>query len=236
MFINCVAAAAKYPRPFFPLCAILDADAAARAGWTLVDLAAACVRGGARFLQVRAKAASGAWLLNTTSDIVALAHAQGASVIVNDRADVARLAGADGVHVGQEDLPPAAVRSIVGTDRLVGISTHTIEQIDAAVRGPVDYIAIGPVFGTSTKSTGYEAVGLERVRDAARAAGGRGLPCVAIGGITLDRAADAIEAGASSVAVISDLLSTGDPEARVREYLRRLATYVPAFQPDQRNV
>ena len=202
---------------------ILDADAAERAGWTLVDLAAACVRGGARFLQVRAKATSGAWLLDTTSAIVTLARAEGASVIVNDRADIARLAGADGVHVGQDDLPPAAVRSIVGTDRLVGVSTHTIEQIDGAVLEPVDYVAIGPVFGTSTKSTGYEAVGLERVRAAARLAQPRGLPIVAIGGITLERASDVIEAGASSVAVISDLLSTGDPEARVREYLHRLA-------------
>ena len=214
------------PNPQSPipsLYAILDAEVAKRAGWALVDLAAACLHGGARFLQVRATAASGAWLHDTTSAIVALAHAEGAIVIVNDRADIARLAGADGVHVGQNDLPPAAVRSIVGTDCLVGVSTHTIEQIDAAVLEPVDYVAIGPVFGTSTKSTGYEAVGLERVRAAAGVAHGRGLPIVAIGGITLDRAADVIEAGASSVAVISDLLATGDPEARVREYLRRLA-------------
>ncbi len=205
------------------LYAILDADAAAGGGWTLVDLAAAYVRGGARFLQVRAKSASGAWLLDTTSAIVALAHAEGAIVIVNDRADIARLAGADGVHVGQDDLAPAAVRSIVGTERLVGVSTHTIEQVEAAVLEPVDYVAIGPVFGTSTKSTGYEAVGLERVRAAARAARARGLPIVAIGGITLDRAADVIEAGAASVAVISDLLTSSDPGGRVREYVRRLA-------------
>ena len=205
------------------LYAILDADAAAGGGWTLVDLAAAYVRGGARFLQVRAKSASGAWLLDTTSAIVALAHAEGAIVIVNDRADIARLAGADGVHVGQDDLAPAAVRSIVGTERLVGVSTHTIEQVEAAVLEPVDYVAIGPVFGTSTKSTGYEAVGLERVRAAARAARARGLPIVAIGGITLDRAADVIEVGAASVAVISDLLTSSDPGVRVREYVRRLA-------------
>jgi thiamine-phosphate pyrophosphorylase len=211
----------KQPLP--RLYAVLDAEVADHAGWTLVDLAAAYLRGGARFLQVRAKAASGAWLLDAASAIVALAHAEHAIVIVNDRADIARLAGADGVHVGQDDLAPASVRSIVGTERLVGVSTHTIEQIDAAVLEPVDYVAIGPVFGTSTKSTAYEAVGLDRVRAAARAARARGLPIVAIGGITLDRAADVIEAGAASVAVISDLLASGDPEVRVREYVRRLA-------------
>jgi thiamine-phosphate pyrophosphorylase len=168
-------------RPFPPLNAILDADAAARAGWTLVDLASAFLNGGARFLQVRAKAASGAWLLDETCAIVALAHAADAIVIVNDRADIARLAGADGVHVGQSDLAPEAVRPIVGTERVVGVSTHTTEQIDAAVLAPEDYVAIGPVFGTSTKTSAYEAVGLERVRDAARRAR-VSLPVVAIGG------------------------------------------------------
>jgi thiamine-phosphate pyrophosphorylase len=211
----------KQPLP--PLNAILDADVAARAGWTLLDLASACLSGGARFLQVRAKAASGARLLDETSAIVALAHAADAIVIVNDRADIARLAGADGVHVGQNDLAPAAVRSIVGTERVVGVSTHTIEQIDAAILAPVDYVAVGPVFGTSTKLSAYQVVGLERVRDAARRAHARGLPVVAIGGITLDRAADVIGAGAASVAVISDLFTGGSPEVRVREFVRRLA-------------
>ena len=210
-------------QPLPPLNAILDADVAARAGWTLFDLASACLNGGARFLQVRAKAASGARLFDETSAIVALAHASSAIVIVNDRADIARLAGADGVHVGQNDLAPAAVRPIVGTERIVGVSTHTIEQIDAAVLEPVDYVAVGPVFGTSTKLSAYEAVGLERVREAARKAHARGLPVVAIGGITIDRAADVIGAGAASVAVISDLLTGGNPEVRVREYVRRLA-------------
>jgi thiamine-phosphate pyrophosphorylase len=211
----------KQPLP--PLNAILDADVAARAGWTLRDLASACLSGGARFLQVRAKEASGAWLLDETSAIAALAHTAGAIVIVNDRADIARLAVADGVHVGQNDLAPAAVRPIVGTGRVVGVSTHTIEQIDAAILAPVDYVAVGPVFVTSTKLSPYHAVGLERVRDAARKAHARGLPVVAIGGITLDRAADVIGAGAASVAVISDLLTGGSPEIRVREFVRRLA-------------
>ena len=218
--------ASRIPNPksrIPPLYAILDADVAARGGWTLLDLASACLNGGARFLQVRAKAASGAWLLDETLAIVALAHDAGAIVIVNDRADIARLSGADGVHVGQSDLAPAVVRPIVGTERVVGVSTHTVEQIDAAVLEPVDYVAVGPVFGTSTKQSAYQAVGLDRVREAARKAHARSLPVVAIGGITIDRAADVIDAGAASVAVISDLLASDDPEARVRAYLHALA-------------
>jgi thiamine-phosphate pyrophosphorylase len=144
-------------------------------------------------------------------------------VLVNDRADIARLAGAGGVHVGQGDLAPAALRELLGSDAIVGLSTHTPEEIARAVREPISYLAIGPVFGTNTKATGYEAVGVERVREAVAAAETAGLPVVAIGGITLERAPDIIAAGATSVAVITDLLSTGDPERRVRTFLRLLA-------------
>jgi thiamine-phosphate pyrophosphorylase len=128
------------------------------------------------------------------------------------------------VHVGQEDLAPEAVRRILGPQCIVGVSTHTTAQLDAAVREPVNYVAIGPVFGTASKSTGYEAIGLAMVEQAAARAHARGLLVVAIGGITLERAADVVAAGADSVAVISDLLRTGDPRARVREYLDRLAS------------
>ena len=206
-----------------PLCAILDVDIAARAGWQPLDLAAAYLRGGARFLQLRAKSMSGAEFLATASAIVQLARRHRARVIINDRADIARLAGADGVHVGQEDLAPAAVRALIGDAALVGLSTHTTEQAERAVREPVSYLAVGPVFGSATKATGYEPIGLEMVREAARRATARGLPLVAIGGITLDTAASVLDAGASSVAIISDLLSTGDPEARVRAYVERLS-------------
>ena len=205
-----------------PLCAICDADACERAGWTLADFAAACLDGGARFLQIRAKAASSRWLLETTQAVVRRAEGSGALVIVNDRADIARLAGAGGVHVGQEDLRPSAVRAILGTASCIGLSTHTPAQIEAAVGEPIDYLAIGPVFGTTTKATGYEAIGLEGVHEASaltRATNRPNIPIVAIGGITLDRAAEVLRAGAQSVAVISDLMSTGDPRVRVRAYL-----------------
>ena len=205
------------------LCAIVDAEAAARAGWTAIDLAHALLAGGARFLQLRAKQWPGRVFFDTAAALVELARASGAIVIVNDRADIARLAGATGVHVGQEDLAPRVIRPIVGDDAVVGLSTHTVEQLDRAFDEPIDYVAIGPVFGTVTKQTGYEAIGVDRVADAARRASARGLPLVAIGGITLDRAASVIEAGATSIAVIGDLLVTGDPEARTREFLNRIS-------------
>lgn len=199
--------------------AIVDADVAERAGWTMTDLAAAYLSGGATLLQLRAKKAPSGWLLDTASTIVALAHQANALVIVNDRGDIARLSGADGVHVGQEDLPPASVRRVVGAGAIVGLSTHTPEQVDLAVREPVTYIAIGPVFTTGSKATGYDTLGLEPVRRAAAAARERALPLVAIGGITLETAPAVIQAGATTVAVISDLVAGGDPAARVRAYL-----------------
>jgi thiamine-phosphate pyrophosphorylase len=211
-----------------PLNAIVDEDVAARFGWTVPALARAYLSGGATFLQVRAKrAASGAYL-RMCDEVVALGREFAALVIVNDRADIARLAGASGVHVGQQDLPPAAARALLGSGAIVGFSTHTREQVRAALAKPVDYIAVGPVFGSMTKATGYAAVNLEMVRDAARVVNEAGeretvRPIVAIGGITIERAEAVIEAGATTVAVVSDLLATGDPEGRVRAYLELLS-------------
>jgi thiamine-phosphate pyrophosphorylase len=212
-----------------PLYAVLDTDVAAAHGWTVPDLARACCDGGARLLQVRAKTLASGSLLALADEVVRTARPYGADVIVNDRADVARMADAAGVHVGQEDLAPSAVRRVVGAAGIVGLSTHTIAQIERARREPITYLAVGPVFGTASKDTGYEAVGLGLVREAVRFNSGPGgasgdrIPVVAIGGITLDLAPSVVSAGASSVAVISDLFVGGNPHARVREYLARLA-------------
>jgi thiamine-phosphate pyrophosphorylase len=206
-----------------PLYPIVDVEVAERAGWRPIDLAAAFLAGGATFLQLRAKTLAGATFLEMAFAIATVAHEAGARLIVNDRADIAKLAGADGVHIGQDDLSPAAVRRVLGDRAVVGLSTHTPVQIAAAVREPVSYLAIGPVFGTATKVTGYDAIGLGAVATAAAAARGAGLPLVAIGGITLETAPSVLEAGATSVAVIGDLLATGDPEARTRAYLERLS-------------
>jgi thiamine-phosphate pyrophosphorylase len=202
---------------------IVDVDAAARAAWSPVDLARAYVNGGATFLQLRAKRASSAELLDLARAVVRIAHARGATVVVNDRVDVARLAGADGVHVGQDDLSAADVRTIMGPDAVVGLSTHTTAQLTAAVREPVTYVAIGPVFATTSKSTGYDALGLDAVRAAAAIARAAHLPLVAIGGITFEHGRAVIDAGATSVAVISDLLLTADPTQRTREFVTRLS-------------
>ena len=205
------------------LYAVCDADVCACGGWRLTDFAAACLEGGARLLQIRAKRAASKTFLEDTTSIVDLARRAGARVIVNDRADIARLAGADGVHVGQEDLGASAVRAIVGRAAIVGLSTHTPGQIETAVREPISYLAVGPVFGTATKTTGYQAVGINLVARASAAGAARGIPVVAIGGITLERAPEVIAAGAASVAVISDLLAGGDPAARVAAYVERLS-------------
>ena len=189
----------------------------------MVDFASACLDGGARLFQVRAKHASGSSLLDLANQIRARADQAGALVIVNDRADIARLAGVSGVHVGQDDLSPASVRSILGETAIVGLSTHTTEQIDRALTEPISYLAIGPVFETSTKDTGYAAVGLRQVRSAAEAAHARRVPVVAIGGISLELAPQVLAAGASSVAVASDLLRDQKPERKVRAYLDRLS-------------
>jgi thiamine-phosphate pyrophosphorylase len=205
-----------------PLCAIVDVDVAARAGWTPPALAHAYLAGGAKFLQLRGKQTPSGELLEWCDVIAADARAHDALLVVNDRIDIALLAGVPALHVGQEDMPADVARQQLGPDAVIGLSTHTTEQIDAALAQPISYLAIGPVFGTTTKATGYEAVGLSRVRDAATRAGAHNVPVVAIGGITLDLAPSVLEAGAASVAVITDLLATRDPEQRTRDYLQRL--------------
>ncbi len=196
----------------------MDAALCSARGLEPGAVAEAFVRGGATLLQVRDKNAGSAARLALAERVVAAAAPHGARVIVNDRADLARLARAAGVHVGQDDLPVEAVRALLGPGAVVGVSTHTREQVDGALRTSASYIAVGPVFGTTTKEAGYEARGLDLVRYAS----GRGKPVVAIGGITLERAPDVIAAGATAVAVISDLLA-GPPEERVGSYLRALA-------------
>ena len=148
-------------------------------------------------------------------------NAAGATLIINDRADIAALSNAPGLHVGQTDLSPADARAVIGPSAVLGLSTHTREQWEQALLEPISYVAIGPVFGSATKQTGYEAIGLGVVREMSKAAAASGLPAVAIGGITIENAASVIEAGAASVAVISDLLK-GDPEARCREFIQTL--------------
>lgn len=206
------------PVPWPSLYAIVDSEACARADRAPLDVARAFLDAGVRLLQVRAKEIEAGPLMALTRAIVSEAAGR-ATVIVNDRADVAMLAGAAGVHLGQDDLAVADARRVVGPAAVVGLSTHSLAQAAAALTLPLSYLAIGPVHPTGSKSTGYAALGLEVVRAVAALTRPRGVPLVAIGGITLERAPLVLAAGASSVCVISDLLR-GDPGACARRFLR----------------
>ena len=205
--------------------AIVDVSVSEQAGWAPLDLALAYLDGGARFLQLRAKSLGSGALLALAESLVRAAAPYDATVIVNDRADIARMAGAAGVHLGQDDVSPSDARRLVGDAAIVGYSTHSVDQIAAALREPATYIAVGPVFGTRTKETGYDAVGLELVSKAAAAAAAARRPIVAIGGVTLATAPQVLAAGASCVAVISDLLVDNDPAGRTRAYVQALAQH-----------
>ena len=191
------------PAPFaYPI-----VDAARLHGRDVAALVDTLARAGAVLIQLRAKGLPDRRVVALAREAVAAAHASGALLVINDRADIARLVGADGLHVGQDDLPPSAARAVMGSQALIGISTHGLGQLEAAAGEPVDYVAIGPVFATRTKENPDSVVGLEMVRQA-RALTSR--PLVAIGGITRESARSVVEAGADGVAVISDLLDAPD--------------------------
>lgn len=200
------------------LYAIVDADVCARAGRAPLDVARAFLAAGAKLIQLRCKSLPSGQFLDLANALMEDARSASATLVINDRADIARMSGAHGLHVGQTDLSPRDARAVLGAAPILGLSTHTEAQWTVAVREPISYLAIGPVFGTGTKATGYEAIGVDVVGKASTAARGAELPTVAIGGIRIDNARSVIDAGASSVAVISDLL-TGDPERRCRDFL-----------------
>src|SRR5579863_3201783 len=179
-------------------------------------LAESLAGSGVELIQYRDKTASSRRYFEISRQLVHVLGPCGARLIVNDRPDVALLAGAGGVHVGREDLGVEDARAICGTDRWVGVSTHTLEQLAEADRTSADYVAFGPIFQTSTKKNPDPVVGTELLR---RARAMTKKPLVAIGGITLERAADVYRAGADSLAVIRDLICAPDPAVRAREYL-----------------
>lgn len=177
------------------------------------------VDAGVRLLQYRNKTACGRELFERAKRLSSALHPQGVTFLVNDRGDVAWTAEASGVHVGQEDLEAEAARSVIGAGKLLGVSTHNLEQFERAALSSADYVAIGPVFSTSTKAHPDPVVGIELIR---RIRPLTVKPIVAIGGITLERAAEVVRAGADSVAVISDILLAPDPRARARQYIKLL--------------
>ncbi|MBS1812655.1 MAG: thiamine phosphate synthase [Acidobacteria bacterium] len=158
--------------------------------------------GGARLIQLRDKDASAKEMLDAARECLKLTRAAGATLVINDRVDVAMITDADGVHVGQDDLTVAEARAMLGPDKIIGISTHSLAQVEAALATSANYIAVGPIFTTTTKINPDPVVGLELLRQARAMTL---LPLIAIGGITLATASEVIAAGADSVAVISAL-------------------------------
>ena len=199
-----------------PLYVILDA---ALLPTNPVDFARRLLDSGARLFQYRNKTAPAREVLEASQALCLTVRQEGASFFVNDRPDIARLAGASGVHLGQDDVAVRAAREVVGARSWIGVSTHNLAQVEAAAASDADYIAVGPVFPTRGKANPDPVVGLEFIRQAREIAR---KPIVAIGGITLERARPAIEAGASAVAVVSDILAAKNPAARVRQYLEAL--------------
>ncbi len=167
------------------------------------------IEGGATFIQLREKHLSPREFYREAEEALRVARERGVRLIINDRADIALALGADGVHLGQDDMPPEAARSLLGDAAFIGFSTHNVEQAIAAARMPVDYVAVGPIFATGSKDNPDPIVGLEGLRRVREAIGP--LPLVAIGGVTRENAPTVLAAGADSVAVISALLTHEDP-------------------------
>ncbi len=202
---------------------ILDTATLARRGCEAGTAAEAVLAGGARILQFRHKGNFTRDIFELARRIAALCREAGALFVIDDRADIAMMLDA-GLHVGQDDVPVHIARRLIGPDRVLGYSTHNAAQLAASAEMPVDYVAFGPVFATGTKENPDPVTGVDGLRAAKEAGGGR--PLVAIGGITRANAPDALSAGADSLAVISDLFPepcTADSvRSRIEEWLQLL--------------
>lgn len=196
---------------FYP---ILDTVALERSGVNIVSAASDLLAAGAKILQLRHKGHYDRALYGHAERIATLCEDFDALLVINDRADIAMLLNT-GLHVGQDDIPPSHARSLIGANRVLGFSTHNSEQLAAAASEPIDYVAIGPIFYTSSKQTPDPVVGvneLRRLKSRAKS------PLVAIGGITREKALEVWEAGADSIAVVGDLYP--DVGERAREWIR----------------
>ena len=203
---------------FPPLYAIIDPALLTTSELILAETLAGS---GVELIQYRNKTAPSRQFFDISRQLSSALAPRGVRFIVNDRADIALLAGAGGVHVGQDDLSVEEARAICGKETWVGVSTHTLDQVEVADRTSADYIALGPVFRTTTKKNPDAVVGTELLRRARQITA---KPLVAIGGITLERAAEVYLAGADSLAVIRDLICAEKPGERAREYLKVAAS------------
>lgn len=190
-------------------------------GRAMLDVMEAAIRGGADIVQLRDKETPPGGLLEKARALRALTRRYRVPFIVNDHVELAREAEADGVHLGQDDMPIAQARALLGTDAIIGRSTHAIEQARAAVREGADYLGVGPVYPTGTKP-GRAAVTTSYVREAAAEIT---IPWVAIGGITPDNADDVLAAGARRLCAVSAVVGSADPEAAARDLKSRIEAW-----------
>ncbi len=180
---------------------------------SILDIVREAIAGGATAVQLREKEASAREMIRLGEALHEITRPAGIPLIVNDRVDVAVALDAEGVHVGQDDIPAAIARQMIGPDRILGVSAATVAEARQAERDGADHLGVGDVFGTPSKSDAGVPIGVERLAEVARAVS---IPVVAIGGITLDNAAQVIRAGAQGVSVISAIVGATDPEAAAR--------------------
>ncbi len=207
-------------RPAFDLSVYLVVGPGDCRGRPLTEVVAAALRGGVTLLQLRDKAASEADYLALGRELRALCREAGVPFLVNDRVEAVAALDADGLHVGQQDLAAQAARAAIGPERLLGLSVHDPVQLAGIAEGAVDYLGVGPVFDTTSKADARPASGAEGI---ARIRAASALPIVGIGGLTAERAAVPLAAGADGVAVVSAIAGAEDPEAAARELARAVA-------------
>lgn len=186
-------------------------------GRTHAEQVKALVEGGATLIQLREKELSGKVFYEDAKKALQIARLSGAKLLINDRVDIALAIGADGVHLGQRDLPPGVARNLLGNDAIIGFSTHGFEQVQEAAVMPIDYLAIGPIFTTFTKTDHDAVVGLDGLRMVRGLVGD--LPLVAIGGIKRDHLQDVWNAGADSAAMISGIVGEQEIAVALRDLL-----------------
>jgi len=177
-------------------------------GLTHAEQVRRLAKGGASLIQLRDKKSGACGFYESAKAAVTAARECGVKLIINDRADIAAAVGADGVHLGQHDIPVEAARELMGPQAIIGLSTHNLSQAQLAIGLPIDYLALGPIFSTSTKDDPAPELGLEGLRQTRHMLGE--FPLVAIGGITANRALDVLQAGANSIAIISALMKNPD--------------------------
>ncbi len=191
----------------------LVTDSGLSRGRPQVEVVEAALRGGVTVVQYREKSAPTRRMVEEARELRQLCRAAGVPFVVNDRVDVALAVDADGVHVGQDDMPAALARRLIGKGRILGVSACSVEEARRAEADGADYIGASPIFATPTKPDAPEAMGIEGLRALVRAVG---IPVVAIGGVNAENAAEIIAAGASGVAVVSAIVAADDVQEAAR--------------------